>query len=52
VLVLQALFAQILAYAFIFLMFVLIYRYLPARRSPGGSRFRRSYLYRGGVSRS
>jgi membrane protein len=32
VLVFQALFAQILAYAFIFLMFVLIYRYLPARR--------------------
>src|SRR5690606_20225395 len=32
--VLQAVFAQVLAYAFIFLMFVLIYRYLPARRIP------------------
>ena len=32
VLVAQALYAQVLAYAFIFLMFVLIYRYLPARR--------------------
>jgi membrane protein len=31
---LQALFAQLLAYGFIFLMFVLIYRYLPARRIP------------------
>jgi membrane protein len=31
---LQAMYAQILAYAFIFLMFVLIYRYLPARRIP------------------
>lgn len=30
----QAIYAQILAYAFIFLMFVLIYRYLPARRVP------------------
>jgi membrane protein len=29
---LQALYAQLLAFAFIFLMFVLIYRYLPARR--------------------
>jgi membrane protein len=34
VLVLQAVYAQILAYAFIFLMFVLIYRFLPARRVP------------------
>lgn len=34
VLVLQALYAQILAYTFIFVMFVLIYRYLPARRVP------------------
>jgi membrane protein len=34
VLVFQAMFAQILAYAFIFLMFVLIYRFLPARRVP------------------
>jgi membrane protein len=32
--VIQAIFAQILAYAFIFLMFILIYRYLPARRVP------------------
>lgn len=32
--VLQAIYAQILAYAFIFLMFVLIYRFLPARRIP------------------
>jgi len=32
--VLQALYAQILAFAFIFLMFVLMYRYLPARRIP------------------
>ncbi|MEX2572211.1 MAG: YihY/virulence factor BrkB family protein [Gemmatimonadota bacterium] len=31
---LQAMYAQLLAYAFIFLMFVLIYRYLPARRVP------------------
>jgi membrane protein len=31
---LQAVYAQLLAYAFIFLMFVLIYRYLPARRIP------------------
>lgn len=30
----QAFYAQLLAYAFIFLMFVLIYRYLPARRVP------------------
>lgn len=30
----EALYAQGLAYAFIFLMFVLIYRYLPARRIP------------------
>jgi membrane protein len=30
----QALYAQILAYAFIFVMFVLIYRFLPARRIP------------------
>ncbi|CAN5760845.1 hypothetical protein BH23GEM6_BH23GEM6_27960 [soil metagenome] len=30
----QAYFAQLLAYAFIFLMFMLIYRYLPARRVP------------------
>jgi membrane protein len=34
VLALQAFAAQILAYTFIFLMFVLIYRYLPARRIP------------------
>jgi membrane protein len=34
VLILQTLFARSLAYAFIFLMFVLIYRYLPARRVP------------------
>jgi membrane protein len=34
VLVAQAIYAQILAYAFIFLMFVLIYRFLPARRVP------------------
>jgi membrane protein len=34
VMVLQALYAQLLAYGFIFLMFVLIYRYLPARRIP------------------
>jgi membrane protein len=33
-LVLQAAYFQILAYGFIFLMFVLIYRYLPARRIP------------------
>ncbi|MEX2582436.1 MAG: YihY/virulence factor BrkB family protein [Gemmatimonadota bacterium] len=31
---LQAFYAQMIAYAFIFLMFVLIYRYLPARRVP------------------
>jgi membrane protein len=31
---LQALYAQVLAYAFIFVMFALIYRYLPARRIP------------------
>lgn len=31
---LQVLTAQLLAYAFIFLMFLLIYRYLPARRIP------------------
>ena len=31
---LQAMTAQVLAYGFIFLMFVLIYRYLPARRIP------------------
>ncbi len=31
---LQALYAQILAYAFIFLMFFLLYRFLPARRIP------------------
>lgn len=31
---LQAVYAQLLAFAFIFLMFVLIYRYLPARRIP------------------
>lgn len=30
----QAVYAQAIAYAFIFLMFVLIYRYLPARRIP------------------
>jgi membrane protein len=30
----QAMIARILAYAFIFLMFVLVYRYLPARRIP------------------
>ena len=29
---LRAVYAQVVAYAFIFLMFVLIYRYLPARR--------------------
>jgi membrane protein len=34
VLAFQAFIAQILAYTFIFLMFVLIYRYLPARRVP------------------
>jgi membrane protein len=34
VVVLQAAYAQLLAYGFIFLMFVLIYRYLPARRVP------------------
>jgi membrane protein len=34
VLILQTLFARILAYGFILLMFVLIYRYLPARRVP------------------
>jgi len=34
ILVLQTLYAQILAFAFIFVMFVLIYRYLPARRIP------------------
>lgn len=34
VLWLQTITAQLLAYAFIFLMFVLIYRYLPARRVP------------------
>lgn len=33
-LVAQAVYAQVLAYAFIFVMFVLIYRYLPARRVP------------------
>ncbi|HUE95632.1 MAG TPA: YihY/virulence factor BrkB family protein [Longimicrobiaceae bacterium] len=32
VLLAQTIYAQFLAYAFIFLMFVLIYRYLPARR--------------------
>jgi membrane protein len=32
--VLQALYGQLLAFAFIFLMFVLMYRYLPARRIP------------------
>jgi membrane protein len=31
---LQVLYAQLLAYAFIFLMFLLIYRFLPARRIP------------------
>jgi membrane protein len=31
---LQVFYAQLIAYAFIFLMFVLIYRYLPARRIP------------------
>jgi membrane protein len=31
---LQALYAQLLAFAFIFLMFALMYRYLPARRIP------------------
>lgn len=31
---LQALYAQIIAFAFIFVMFVLIYRYLPLRRTP------------------
>ncbi len=31
---LQALWARLLAFGFIFLMFVLIYRYLPARRTP------------------
>lgn len=31
---LQALYAQIVAFAFIFVMFVLIYRYLPLRRTP------------------
>jgi membrane protein len=30
----QAFYAQVLAFAFIYLMFVLIYRYLPARRVP------------------
>ncbi|MQA91152.1 MAG: YihY family inner membrane protein [Gemmatimonas sp.] len=34
VIAIQAAYAQILAYGFIFLMFVLIYRYLPARRIP------------------
>jgi membrane protein len=34
ILALQAFYAQILAYLFIFAMFVLIYRYLPARRVP------------------
>ena len=34
VLILQTLFARFLAYGFILLMFVLIYRYLPARRVP------------------
>jgi membrane protein len=34
VLAFQAILAQILAYGFIFLMFVLIYRFLPARRVP------------------
>ena len=34
VLAFQAILAQTLAYAFIFLMFVLIYRFLPARRVP------------------
>jgi membrane protein len=34
VVVLQAAYAQLVAYGFIFLMFVLIYRYLPARRVP------------------
>jgi membrane protein len=33
-LALQAFSAQVLAYGFIFLMFVLIYRFLPARRIP------------------
>jgi len=33
-LLLQAFYAQLLAFAFIFLMFVLMYRYLPARRTP------------------
>jgi membrane protein len=32
--VLQVLYGQLLAFAFIFLMFVLMYRYLPARRVP------------------
>src|SRR5690606_6609009 len=34
VVALQAIYAQLLAYGFIFLMFALIYRYLPARRVP------------------
>jgi membrane protein len=34
IMAMQAWFAQLLAYAFIFLMFLLIYRYLPARRVP------------------
>ncbi len=34
VLALQAAFARMLSYGFIFVMFVLIYRYLPARRIP------------------
>jgi membrane protein len=34
ILVLQALFARILAYTFILVMFALIYRFLPARRVP------------------
>src|SRR5690606_10587909 len=34
VVAIQNIFAQILAYAFILLMFVLMYRYLPARRIP------------------
>lgn len=34
VLILQTAFARFLSYGFIFLMFVLVYRYLPARRIP------------------